>query len=210
MNATDPIRQHEQFTRDLQAWRTRRADVASRLEPARARQEGLASRRATAVAALAPDEKTVSAMRKQLATGRDELEELEASLAAADAEIAKLEMAQDRAARQMWARTTRQEVEALLKGYRALDHLWAPLLRQLQELVEHEDDVAALLRQGLDGEPPPISGRELLALLVWRLNDHLGYPFPDLIRRELMIPAGEHAATRFALVLTQLEAELAN
>jgi chromosome segregation ATPase len=210
MNAKDLTRQHEQLTQNLQAWRTRRAGVSSRLESARARLEELAGRRATAVAELEPDEKTVGALRKQLTTGRDEIEELEAGLAAADARLAELATAEERAARQVWALTTRQEVEALLSGYAALDRLWAPLLRQLQELAEHEDDVAALLRQGLDGAPPTIGGRELLAVLLWRLNDQLGYPLPDLIRRELMIPAGEHAATRFALVLKQLAAELAN
>jgi hypothetical protein len=133
-----------------------------------------------------------------------------AALRIAKERIQGFEAAEEHLARRLWALTTRQEVEALLKGYAALDRLWAPMLRQLQELVEHEDDVAALLRPRLGNALPTVSGRALLVLLIWRVNDQLGYPFPDLISREHMAPAAEHAAARFASVLQQLEAELAD
>jgi len=177
-NAKDLQRQHEVIAQDLQGGRARRDGVAQRLESARIRLGDLAGRRATAVAELEPDEKAVGGMRKQLAAGRDEIEELESSLTAADARIAELETAeQTLAARrqaavlvEMLART-QVKAEAFARAQETANR---ELELFLLAEVECERLAAGLRRPGATSSTPELSGATLGRVGLWRLNERLG------------------------------------
>jgi hypothetical protein len=178
MTAKELQRQHEVMTQDLQGWRTRRDGVAQRLESARARVDELSGRRATAVAELEPDEKAVGGLRRQLAAGRDEIEELEASLQAADARIAELEKAEQtltarRQAAVLVELLTRTEAKAEAFS-RAQEVANRELELFLVAEAECERFAAGLSRGPSTPSAPALSGATLGRVALWRLNERLG------------------------------------
>jgi hypothetical protein len=189
----DLQRQHETITQDLKGWRTRRDGLPARLETARGRQDELTGRRATAVAELEPDEKAVGGLRKQLAANRDEIEELEAALQAADARIAELETAEQ-------AVTARRQALVLVEML-ARTEVKAEAFARAQEVANRELELFLLAQTecerfaaGLSRGPstsltPVLSGATLGRVALWRLNERLddvngplGLVYPELRR----------------------------
>jgi septal ring factor EnvC (AmiA/AmiB activator) len=177
MNVKELQRQHEAITRDLQGWRTRRDGVAQRLESARTRLDELAGRRATAVAELEPDEKAVGGLRRQLAAGRDEIEELAASLQAADARIAELATAEQALTMRRQAvvlsemlAQTEGKAEAFARAQEAANQ---ELERFLLAKTECERFAAGLSRGPSTPPTPVLSGATLGRVALWRLNERL-------------------------------------
>jgi hypothetical protein len=178
MTVKELQRQHEVINRDLQSWRTRRAGVVGRLEVARTRLDELAGRRATAVAEIEPDEKAVGGLRRQIAAGRDEIEELEASLQAADAQLAELALGEQ-------ALTARRQA-AVLSEMLARTETKAEAFARAQEAANRELELFLLAEAecerfaaGLSRGPstpsaPALSGATLGRVALWRLNDRLG------------------------------------
>jgi chromosome segregation ATPase len=177
MTTKELQRQHEVMTQDLHGWRARRDGVAGRLESARARLEELAGRRSTAVAELEPDEKAVGGLRRQLAAGRDEIEELEASLQAADAHLADLALSEQ-------ALTARRQA-AVLSEMLGRTEVKAEAFARAQEAANRELETfllaeaecerfaASLPREAALAAAPALSGATVGRVALWRLNERL-------------------------------------
>jgi hypothetical protein len=126
-----------------------------------------------------PDVKSLHGLRRQLATGRDEVEELEASLQAADAQLAELALSEQVLA-------TRRQA-AVLSEMLARTEVKAEAFARAQEAANRELELfllaqtecerfAAGLSRGPSSTPPTpvLSGATLGRVALWRLNERLG------------------------------------
>lgn len=116
----------ESVDADLAAWRGRRDRVAGDLAKATATRTDLEVRRATALGALEPDERQLTAIRKELERVREAHEELAISHQAAEQRISELEAGRVAAVRRVTVAAALTALERVGQAAAAIDLAWGP------------------------------------------------------------------------------------